>query len=110
MVKFVILFYKPDDLETFENGYNDFLAAIEQMPLIKRRQVNTMLGSPMKATQFYRALEIYFDSYEEMDQALKSSEGQQAGLELMRGFEQDTFETYFAEVYEEAGAKTEVST
>lgn len=106
MVKFVILFHKPDDLETFENGYNDFLAAVEQMSQITRRQVNTILSSPMGETRFYRVLEIYFDDYEIMDQALKSSVGQKAGLELMRGFEQDSFETYFAEVYEEAGAQT----
>jgi uncharacterized protein (TIGR02118 family) len=108
MVKFVILFHKPDDLEAFENGYNDFLASIEQMPLIKRRQVNTVLDGPMKATHFYRVLEVYFDSYDELDQALKSSDGQTAGLELMRGFEQDSFDMYFAEVYEEAGGRTEV--
>ncbi len=109
MVKFVILFHTPDEPETFENGYNDFLAAVEQMSDIKRRQVNTILGSPMVASNFYRVLEIYFDSYDEMDQALKSTDGQKAGLELMRGFEQDSFETYFAEVYEEAGGRTEVN-
>ncbi len=108
MVKFVILFHKPDDLETFETGYNDFLAAVEKMPSIQRRQVNTIIGYPMREENYYRALEVYFDSYEAMDQALKSDDGQQAGLELMRGFEQDTFEMYFAEMFEEAGGRTEV--
>ena len=76
MVKFVILFHKPDDLDHFETGYNALLGLIEKMPLIKRRQVNSMLGSPMGETTLYRALEVYFDDDEEMNQALKSPVGQ----------------------------------
>lgn len=109
MVKLVILFHKTDDLETFENAYNAFLAAVEQMPLIQRRQVNAVMGSPMKEVPFHRVLEVYFDGYAALDQALKSDDGQKAGLKLVNGFGQDTFDIYFAEVYEEAGGRTEVS-
>ncbi len=106
MVKFVILFHTPDELENFEFAYNNFLAAVEQMPGIQRRQVNTILGSPTRQERYYRALEIYFDTYEALDAALKSETGQKAGHELASGFEPDTFETYFADVYEEAGGQT----
>jgi uncharacterized protein (TIGR02118 family) len=110
MVKFVILFHKPDDLDRFENSYNHFLMLVESMPLIRRRQVNSVLGSPMGETDLYRALEVYFDDYAELDQALKSPMGQEAGGELVRRFPAATFQMYFAEVYEEAGAQTEGST
>ena len=106
MVKFVILFHMPDDHERFEDGYNRFLALVEQMPHIQRRQVNSVLGSPLGETNLYRALEVYYDDYAEMDQSLKSPAGQEAGGGLMRGFPAGTFEFYFAEVYEEAGAQT----
>ena len=110
MVKFVILFHKPDDLDQFENSYNHFLMLVETMPQVKRRQVSSVLGSPMGETDLYRALEVYFDDYAELDQALKSSAGQEAGRELVRRFPAPTFQMYFADVFEEAGAQTEVST
>jgi uncharacterized protein (TIGR02118 family) len=110
MVKFVILFNKPDDLDLFENSYNFFLMLVESMPLVKRRQVNGVLGSPMGETALYRALEVYFDDYAELDQALKSPAGQEAGSELVRRFPAGTFQMYFAEVYEEEGARTEGKT
>ena len=106
MVKFVILFHKPDNHDQFENGYNRFLALVEQMPLIQRRQVNSVLGSPLGDTKLYRALEVYYEDYPEMDESLKSSAGQQAGNGLMRGFPAGTFEFYFADVFEEAGGQT----
>ena len=109
MVKFVILFHTPTDIDRFENSYNYFLMLIEGMPNIQRRQVNSVLGSPMGETNLYRALEVYFDDYEAMDEALNSPNGQDAGRELMRRFTVDEFQFYFAEVYEEAGGRLEVS-
>ena len=110
MVKFVILFHKPEDLDHFETGYNRLLNLIENISQIKRRQVNSILGSPTGETTLYRALEIYFDDAEEMNRALNSPVGQTAGGELARSFPAGTFDLYFAEVYEESGAHTEVST
>jgi uncharacterized protein (TIGR02118 family) len=110
MVKFVILFHKPEDIDRFENAYNDFLALVERMPLIERRQVNSVLGSPFGETSIYRALEVYFDDYPQMDQALKSPEGQEAGGEIMRRFPEGTFDFYFAEVFEESGGHTPTQT
>jgi len=106
MVKFVVLFHAPADHDRFETGYNEFLARVEQMPLIQRRQVNSILGSPLGQIGLYRVLEVYFESYAEMDSALKSPAGQQAGGALSR-FPAGTFEMYFADVYEEAGAQTQ---
>ncbi len=106
MVKFVIQFHDPADLDRFEDSYNQFLAAIEQMPLIRRRQVNAVLGSPMGQTNLYRVLEVYFDDYDHLNEALNSPAGQAAGGKLAQ-FETGAVDMYFAEVFEESGARTE---
>jgi uncharacterized protein (TIGR02118 family) len=106
MVKFMILFRKPTDLDAFENRYNDFLSLIERMPDIERRQVISVLGNPMGEPHYYRILEIYFGDMAQMEASLRSKAGQEAGGELARRFPADTVEAMFAEVYEEAGGST----
>ena len=51
MIKFMILFGPPEDAERFENVYQDFLALVERMPNILRRQVVHVTGSPQGAPQ-----------------------------------------------------------
>lgn len=106
MVKFVVMFRRPKNLKKFEDNYNNFLALIERMPSITRRQVNSVLGSPLGASQYYRILEIYFESQEVLNESLMSAAGQEAGGELTK-FGAGTFEVLFADVYEEAGGHTE---
>ena len=108
MVKFSVLFHKPTDEKRFENAYNDFLALVERMPGIQRRQVNSVLGSPLGDTSLYRILEIYFEDSEHMDASLRSPAGQEAGGELRR-LPSGSFEIFFAEVYEETGGSTATS-
>lgn len=108
MVKLTILFRPPGQWDTFENRYNDFLALIERMPYIIRRQVNSVTGSPQGDAAYYRVLEIYFDSEQNLNQALASPAGQEAGAELFK-FPQGSFDTFFADVYEETGGYTETS-
>jgi uncharacterized protein (TIGR02118 family) len=106
MFKFMIIFNKPANLEKFENSYNDLLALVERMPDILRRQVINVVGSPLGDSRIYRILEVYFDNQAKMEESLRSPSGQEAGGEISR-FPAKTFELIFAEVYEEAGAKTE---
>ena len=105
MVKFMIVFYLPGDETNFENSYNDFLALVERMPHITRRQVIHVSGSPLGETRYHRILEVYYDSLTHMEDSLKSTAGQEAGGELRR-FPSDEFEMLFAEVFEEAGGST----
>jgi uncharacterized protein (TIGR02118 family) len=106
MVKFMILFRKPKDIGAFENSYNDFLALVERMPDIIRRQVVDVFGSPQGEAPFYRLLEVYFDSPETMQTSLRSPAGQEAGKQLA-GFPAKSTEMMFAEVYEENGGQTD---
>jgi len=105
MIKFMILFHQPTDPDTFENVFQDFLALIERMPNILRRQVVHVTGSPQGLPQYYRILELYFESPASQQEALMSPIGQEAGKELSRLPEGST-ELLFADVYEEDGGST----
>jgi uncharacterized protein (TIGR02118 family) len=105
MVKFMVMFYKPDDSRTFEFAYNAFLALVERMPDIQRRQVINVLGSPSGEARLFRILEVYYEDYPQLQASLQSPAGQEAGGELRR-FPPGSFDMVFADVYEEAGGKT----
>ena len=101
----MILFHQPTDPDTFENVFQDFLALIERMPNILRRQVVHVTGSPQGLPQYYRILELYFDSPAKQQEALMSPIGQEAGQELAR-LPEGTTDLLFADVYEEEGGST----
>ena len=105
MIKFMVLFRQPDNAERFENIYQDFLALVERIPHIQRRQVAHVTGSPGGAAEYFRILEIYFDTLEIQNEALMSDAGQEAGAELYR-LPKDSFELLYADVYEEEGGRT----
>ena len=105
MIKFMILFDQPEDGESFENVYQDFLALVERMPNILRRQVVHVTGSPQGTPKTYRILELYFESTDAQNEALLSSAGQEAGTELQR-LPTGTYELLHADVYEEEGGST----
>ena len=105
MIKFMIVFDQPEDAENFEDFYQDFLALVERMPNILRRQVVHITGSAQGTPQFYRILEIYFETVEMQHEALLTEVGQEAGKELSR-LPSGTFQLLFADVYEEAGGDT----
>ena len=105
MIKFMVMFRQPVNAERFENFYQDFLALVERIPNILRRQVVHVTGSPAGASEYYRILEIYFESLEIQTEALMSEAGQEAGAELYR-LSKDSFELLYADVYEEEGGST----
>ena len=98
MVKLSILYHQPADESAFELRYNQNLALMEQLPGIRRRQACVVLGGPAGRSPYCRMLELYFDTYPALDEALRSAQGQQAGADLMQ-FAKDS-ELIFSEVYE----------
>lgn len=105
----MIVFHHPgDDVRDFEAGYTKFLAMVEQIPHIERRQVVNVLGSPEGQSSYYRVLELYFADKATMTAALNSEAGQVAGSGLYEVFKPlgYKFDTVFADVYEEAGGAT----
>lgn len=113
MVKFMIIFHNPGrSIQKFEEGYTKFLAMIEQIPDIERRQVTDVQGSPEGKSPYYRMLELYFKDKATMTAALNSEAGQKAGAALYTVFKplNFKFDTVFADVYEEAGGQTPPTT
>lgn len=106
MVKFMILFQRAAATPAFEEHYNTFLAQVEGMPGIIRRQVIHVLGSPRGEAPVTRILEVYFDDMPQMQAALRSAEGQAAG-QMLNSFPADSVDLYFAEVFEEVGGQTQ---
>jgi len=100
MVKLVILYHQPADLQTFENRYNSNLALLEQMQGIRKRQAGVILGTPTGQTPIYRTLELYFDDFEALDKAMLSEEGRAAGHDLMQFAGRET-QLLFVEVFED---------
>lgn len=105
MIKFVVMFREAEGGEEFDNAYHDFLALLERMPDIQRRQAIHVLGSPIGKPLYQRGIEIYFETKEQLEASLLSAAGQEAGGELRR-FAEGSFDVYFSEVYEEAGGST----
>ncbi|MDX2075516.1 MAG: EthD family reductase [bacterium] len=105
MFKFMMLFHHPDNLDAFENSYNDLLGLVERMPNVRRRQVIDVFGSPTGKAPYYRILEVYYDDRATMEASLLSKQGQEAGGQIAT-FPTGSFEMIFADVYEEVGGST----
>lgn len=101
MVKLVMLFKQPADETRFETYYVKNLALLEKMPGIRRQQANVVLGNPEGRSPYYRILEFYFDSYETLDEALRSQAGITAGAAVMAAMG-DLVEIIFVDVLEES--------
>ena len=105
MIKFVVMFRVVDEGEVFDNAYHDFLALLERMPDVQRRQAIHVIASPQGEPPYQRGIEIYFETEEQLKASLLSKEGQEAGNELSR-FAAGSFDIFFSEVYEEIGGST----
>lgn len=100
MVKLVLMYKQPANTDSFEESYNENLALLEKMPGIVRRQANMVLGSPAGASPYYRMLEFYFETYDALNTAMTSIEGQMAGQHLMK-YTSGQVELLFVDVFEE---------
>ena len=107
MIKFMVMFRQPVNVGRFENTYQDFLALVERIPNILRRQVVHVISGPAGPSEYYRILELYFESQQVQNESLMSAAGQEAGAELYR-LPKDSFELLYADVYEEEGGSTPV--
>lgn len=83
MVKLVLLFKHPENAYTFDRRYERNLTLLKKMPGVKSVQEGTVIGSPTGQTNFYRILEILFESFTDLDAALIAPEGVAAGKDLM---------------------------
>jgi uncharacterized protein (TIGR02118 family) len=92
MYKLVILFLPSFAWASFEQGWQKFLGLAEQMPGLRKEVVSDteelIFGPP--AMNYKKIQELYFDSREDLEVALKSDEGQKAG-QWLQSFTQGRF-------------------
>jgi uncharacterized protein (TIGR02118 family) len=105
MHKLVLQFHQPRDLPEFENRWsNEFVAAAEAMPGVRRVALTRFLQCISGDERLYLTHEFFFDDAESALQALTSPQGQVAGKALM-AFAADSTNVYLAEHLEETKSK-----
>jgi len=100
MLKFMVMFRAPQPGVSFDEALNVFISHIAHIPDVQRQQVVFPLGSPINTMPYVRIIELYFNSQTQMNEALRTPEGQIAG-QLLNGFAPNSFDVVYAEVYEE---------
>jgi uncharacterized protein (TIGR02118 family) len=100
VVKLVVLYKKPADIQAFEKHYNEIHAPLaKKMPDLRKLEISHMTGSPGGEPKFYMIAELYFDNQAAMTAALSSSEGKAAAKDVM-SFAGDLIHMMFADVKE----------
>ena len=84
MIKLTVLYGHPDDPAAFEQHFDErHIPRVEKMPNLRRFEkalvVATTDGSP---PPYYRVVELYFDSEEELQASLATPEGRAPGEDV----------------------------
>lgn len=103
MVKLIILFRvnKGSFSQRYEDGYNQFMILIDQLPSLRRKEVGTMFGGMQGRMPYGQIIEASFDSREALQEALTSEAGIEAGKLLISFAGTDAIALY-ADVLEES--------
>ncbi|MCS6774848.1 MAG: EthD family reductase [Anaerolineae bacterium] len=101
MVKLIIFFRKPRDVDAFEAHFSQrHVPLISGMPNVVRTSVSRAIGAPRGEAPYYLIHEVYFRDLPALNFALNSAEGRAAGADLM-AFARDLATVMFAEVWGE---------
>lgn len=92
MAKLIAMYKHPENKEEFDNHYfNVHVPITAKMPGLGDMKVTKFTGSPMGGeSEYYLMCEMYFDTLEDLQQALRSPEGKATAKDLM-GFASDLF-------------------
>jgi len=84
MVKLVVAYGAPEDSAAFDAHYaSTHVPLVEKIPNLRRFEAGKILGTPDgSAAPFYWLAELWFDSVEELQAGMGSSEGQAAGADV----------------------------
>jgi len=101
MVKLIALYKKPANVDAFEQHYAQVhIPLVEKIPGIRKTEWTRFLASPQGEAPYYMMYEMYFDSMESYQTAMKSEENKIAGQDLM-SFAKDSVTLMVAETYED---------
>jgi uncharacterized protein (TIGR02118 family) len=84
MVKFVVLYSKPEDPADFDAHYRDVHAPlVHKIPNLRRFEASKVLGTPDGSeAPFYFMAELFFDDAEALQASMASPEGEAAGADV----------------------------
>lgn len=82
MYKLVLIFAPPEDAARFQSGWQTFLRLAEAMPGLRKETVSHVDAVVQGAFALYMIHNLYFDSREALQDALRSEAGQAAGEHL----------------------------
>ena len=100
MIKLIALFKKPEDVDAFEQHYNDVhVPLIKQVPYMRNFVSSKAFGAPRGEPAYYRVAEMWFDDRPSFDKAMASDENRAAGKDLM-SFARDVVTMIFVESQE----------
>jgi uncharacterized protein (TIGR02118 family) len=101
MVKLILYFRQPADVDAFEDHFaNRHVPLIAAMPNVVRSSVTRALGAPRGEPIFYLIHEVYFADLPSMTYALNSAQGRAAGADVMM-FARDVVTLMYGEVWGE---------
>jgi uncharacterized protein (TIGR02118 family) len=104
MVKVIVLLQEPERTirpNDYATQYNGFLMLLEHMPKLKRKAVCSVYAGPGGMAVYNAVVELYFETREDMQAALTSPEGVEAGQALLK-FAGTQAIMLFADVLEES--------
>lgn len=85
MVKLIALYKQPQNKEAFDEHYFNTHAPItSKIPGLQKMEVTRIVGSPMGDSEFYLLCEMYYESHEALQQAMKTDEGKASGRDVMK--------------------------
>ena len=84
MVKLVVCYGAPEDSAAFDRHYAEtHVSLVEKIPGLRRFEAGKVLGTPDGSpAPYYYMAELSFDSGEDLQAAMGSSEGQAAGADV----------------------------
>lgn len=86
MTKLIALYKQPEDKLAFdEHYYNVHVPITEKIPGLREIKVTKFTGTPMGGElPYYLMCEMRYDSYEDLQNGLRSEEGKASGKDLMK--------------------------
>jgi uncharacterized protein (TIGR02118 family) len=101
MVKFIALYKKPQNVETFDEHYDLIhTPLVLKMPGLRKLEITRITGAPIGESKYYLHTEMYFDSVDAMNASNASPEGRAAAKDLM-SFAADLVTLFYGEVEEQ---------
>ncbi len=85
MHKVVVLYPKPKDTKEFDEHYEKIHVPLaKKIPKLKDFKVSKIYASPIGNLDYYLMAELYFESKEDLENAMNSNEMREAARDAMK--------------------------